>query len=123
VKLRRDAMTRWRSAAERRLDREISTLAAGDRPDRIDRIVIPGTRPAELVLHAASRADLLVVGSRGRGGVTGTLLGSVSHQCVRHASVPVMVVPSTAVARVPLGASSEARYEVLAAGVACEGAS
>jgi nucleotide-binding universal stress UspA family protein len=49
--------------------------------------------PAGEVLVERSRtADLLVVGSRGRGTLRGLLLGSVALHCAMHASCPVMVV-------------------------------
>lgn len=51
---------------------------------------------ARALLEAAKGADLLVVGSRGRGGFTGLLLGSTSHQVVSHAPCPVVVVAGPA---------------------------
>jgi nucleotide-binding universal stress UspA family protein len=47
---------------------------------------------AQVLLDAADGADLLVVGSRGHGGFTEALLGSVSQHCVHHAGCPVVVI-------------------------------
>jgi len=38
--------------------------------------------------------DLLVIGTRGLGGVLGLVLGSVASYCIRNAPCPVIVVPS-----------------------------
>jgi nucleotide-binding universal stress UspA family protein len=47
---------------------------------------------AKVLLEAARGAELLVVGSRGHGSLAAALLGSVSQQCVQHATCPVVVV-------------------------------
>lgn len=49
-------------------------------------------RPAAFLLDLARSAGLLVVGSHGRGGFTGMLLGSVARRLVHHADCPVLVV-------------------------------
>ena len=48
--------------------------------------------PAQLLMEAAEGAALLVLGSRGHGGLAGMLLGSISQAAVRHAPCPVAVV-------------------------------
>lgn len=49
--------------------------------------------PARGLLDAAAGEDaLLVIGSRGRGGFKGLLLGSVSQQCLHHATSPVAII-------------------------------
>ncbi|MDA8385206.1 MAG: universal stress protein [Actinomycetota bacterium] len=51
--------------------------------------------PAPALIVRGKRADLLVVGSRGHGGFTGLMLGSVSQQLVHHAEFPIVVVHPT----------------------------
>lgn len=78
-----------RSEMDRVLD---STDTRGlDAP--VERILVQG-RAAGVLVDVARGADLLVVGSRGRGGFTGLLLGSVSQQVAAHAPCPVVIVPS-----------------------------
>jgi nucleotide-binding universal stress UspA family protein len=48
--------------------------------------------PGPVLAELATRAGLVVVGSRGRGGFAGMLLGSTSHRLIRDATCPVMVV-------------------------------
>lgn len=48
---------------------------------------------ATAILDAAKGADMVVVGSRGLGGFSGLILGSVGHQLTHHATCPVVIVP------------------------------
>lgn len=89
-----------RGALEKRateiLDEVVDSTDTRGLVQPIERIVAPGS-PARTLLDVAKGADLLVVGSRGHGGFTGLLLGSVSQQCVHHAPCPVVVVRPRAV--------------------------
>jgi nucleotide-binding universal stress UspA family protein len=68
--------------------REAEEAAPGVRVEHSGHRELPGS-----ALHEESKsADLLVVGSRGRGGFTGLLLGSVSRQCIHRSACPVVVV-------------------------------
>lgn len=60
------------------------------------RTVLQMGSPAETLINVARRehADLLVTGTRGVGGFKELMLGSVSHQLVLHATVPVVVIPA-----------------------------
>lgn len=48
--------------------------------------------PRNALLDA--QCDLIVIGSRGHGGVMGLLLGSVADYVARHSKVPVVIVPA-----------------------------
>ena len=67
-----------------------------DHPDlQVRRHVLDGTA-AQLLTEFSTAVDLVVVGSRGRGGFAGLLLGSTSQAVLHHASCPVMVVTTKA---------------------------
>jgi nucleotide-binding universal stress UspA family protein len=60
------------------------------------RRVVERDKPAHALLEQAAGAQLVVVGSRGRGGLAGMLLGSVSHSLLHHSPCPVLVVRTKA---------------------------
>ena len=69
--------------------REASAAAGAVTPTAPE--VLVGSAGEELV-RFTTPADLLVVGSRGRGAVAGWLLGSTSSHCAHHSTCPVVVV-------------------------------
>lgn len=79
--------------ARRLVDTEVEETLGREPGIEVEKLVVDGA-PAAVLVDAASGADLLVVGSRGHGRLRGMLLGSVSHQCVLHASCPVAIVPA-----------------------------
>jgi nucleotide-binding universal stress UspA family protein len=80
-------------AAGQRIIEQTLEDANGDATGvEIERTVIEGAA-APALIDAGRRAALLVLGSRGRGGFIGLLLGSVSQQCAQHPPCPVVILP------------------------------
>ncbi|MFD5466526.1 universal stress protein [Kitasatospora sp. NPDC127059] len=77
--------------AGKALAEAVAEEAGRDCPVEVQERVARGNA-AQVLLMAAEGAELLVLGSRGHGGFTGALLGSVTQHCVQHASCPVVVI-------------------------------
>jgi nucleotide-binding universal stress UspA family protein len=82
-----------RGAARAALDATLDEAIPDTGDVNVERRVVEGA-PAAVLVDESRDADLLVVGSRGRGGFAQLLLGSVSQQCAHHANCPVVIVRS-----------------------------
>jgi nucleotide-binding universal stress UspA family protein len=84
-----------RSQADELLEALLGELGETVSGVEVQRTLVEDRHPAEALVQLSVDAELLVVGSRGRGGFSELLLGSVSHAAVLHAVCPVVVVPSS----------------------------
>ncbi|MEU2348489.1 universal stress protein [Modestobacter sp. NPDC049651] len=89
----------WQTDAEAALSAVAAELDGVLPRDRITCRVEEG-HPAEVLAGASRSAQLLVLGSRGLGGVAGLLLGSVASAVAATATCPVVVLPDDTPARV-----------------------
>ena len=96
---RADFQAAVRRQAEDLLDGLLGELGKSLEDVDVHRTVMEDRNPAEALVELSDDADLLVVGSRGRGGFSSLLLGSVSHAVVLHARCPVVVIPSASAER------------------------
>jgi len=83
-----DLMRLEREAAEGALTAAVATIA-GDVP--VEPLLVEDSARNALV-DASENADLVVVGSHGRGGIAAAVLGSVSRHVAQHAHCPVVIV-------------------------------
>jgi len=81
------------TAARKTLDTAIASVDA-DGVTVESKVVAGGA--SQVLVEEAKGASLLVVGSRGRGGFSGLLLGSVSQQAAHHAPCPIVIIPAAA---------------------------
>ncbi|MFI0813659.1 universal stress protein [Streptomyces echinatus] len=76
-----------------KVSQELTDVLGSDAAGSVRTHVVHGNA-ADVLLRAAEGAEVLVVGSRGRGGFARALLGSVSQHVSQHASCPVVIVRS-----------------------------
>ena len=76
---------------EKFLTKTVDEVFGEQRPDGVRLSVVEGSAAAVL-LERSSDALMVVLGSRGHGGFTGLLIGSVSASLAEHSKCPVLVV-------------------------------
>jgi nucleotide-binding universal stress UspA family protein len=97
---------------ERQLETSVAELRERGVPARLVVITTGGAGTAASIAEAADAygADVIVVGTHGRGAIAGTVLGSVARQLLHKAHQPVLAVPvlhlAETVLEQPVGAGS-----------------
>ena len=80
-----------REAAQAETDKALAGLD-GPRPESVTVKAVNGF-PVEELIGVSKDADVIVLGSRGAGGFTRLMMGSVAGQVAQHAHCPVLIVP------------------------------
>lgn len=112
-----DAIERERELARATAEEDVRRFVDAQ-TDRATGVSVVEGPPAEVVLDAARRSDLVVMGTHGRRGPSRWWLGSVAERVVRDSEVPVLVVhsappmadPTSVVVLEPAGDGGEARH-------------
>lgn len=82
--------------AEEAVNAFVADTFRGEPDVDVEVVTVQGRQASAALIDAAEEAELLVVGSRGAGGFTGLLLGSVSQQSTHYAPCPVVIVRRSA---------------------------
>lgn len=87
--LEREASHVWQQAEE-----FVASVVREVAPEgvEVETVVLRERHPAHALVEQSDGAEMLIVGSRGLGGFTGLVLGSVSQHCLHHATCPVTVI-------------------------------
>lgn len=72
------------------LEKSIVQAFGDDIPENLEREVVMGPAAPNLI-EASKNAAMMVMGTRGRGGFTGLVMGSVSSSLAAHAKCPVLI--------------------------------
>lgn len=87
---------RYNAKALEATDRYLATVTKAAKAAGIEAEVmaIASDRPYEAIIKTAKRkkCDLIIMGSHGRSGVAGLLLGSVTQKVLSHSTLPVLVL-------------------------------
>ena len=84
----------WREDGKKALDRAAATVRAASIEPEVKLVDTDRMRVAQTIVEEAARwgAEVIVIGTHGRGGFAHLLLGSVADQVIRSSPIPVLVV-------------------------------